>query len=187
MNNVEPIQPQPKDIIVMGIVESREEAERIVNELHRTGFASSAISVLFPNSQDTKGFALENSTKAPEGAVAGAGAGGVLGGALGVLVGIGALAIPGLGPFIAAGPLLAGLSGIAAGMTVGGLAGALVGLGIPEIEAKAYEGRLRDGNMLIAAHASTPDLEKRAKVIFTRSKAHDVSTTSASRAPNAPS
>jgi hypothetical protein len=182
MNEIKAGDSKSIDKMVIGIVETRATAEQIVAELHRSGFGPNEISVIFPDNKESKGFALENSTKAPEGAVAGAGAGGIVGGTLGVLVGIGALAIPGLGPFIAAGPLLAGLSGIAAGATVGGFVGALVGMGIPEIEAKAYEGRLRAGNMLIAAHARTVELEKVAKEIFKRGKAHDVSTTTPAKA-----
>src|SRR5687768_17343989 len=127
---------------VMGIVETRDQAETILGALQQIGIASSDISILFPDKAGTRDFAHEHHTKAPEGAVAGASAGGVLGGAIGLLAGVGALAIPGLGPFIAAGPLMAALSGAAAGATAGGIVGALVGLGIPEIEAKHYEGKL---------------------------------------------
>ena len=183
LNEVKTGNTKSIDRMVIGIVESRSTAEQIVAELHRSGFGPNEISVVFPDNKESTGFALENSTKAPEGAIAGAGAGGILGGTFGVLVGIGALAIPGLGLFIAAGPLLAGLSGIAAGVTVGGLVGALAGMGIPEIEAKAYEGRLRAGNMLIAAHAHTAELEKIAKKILKRSNAHDVSSTTPDKAP----
>ena len=115
---------------VIGIVESETQAEQIVSDLQAGGTPSSQISVLFPDKRGTKDFAHEHNTKAPEGAVAGVGAGGVIGGTIGLLAGIGALAIPGVGPLIAAGPLMAALSGAAAGATVGGVAGALVGLGI---------------------------------------------------------
>ena len=118
---------------VMCIVQTRGQAETVVDELHQAGFNSNDISVLFPDKSGTKDFAHEHSTKAPEGAIGGAGMGGVVGGTLGLLAGIGALAIPGLGPFIAAGPLMAALSGVGVGATVGGVAGALVGMGIPEI------------------------------------------------------
>src|ERR1700759_2216127 len=138
---------------VIGIVETQLQADSVVDELRDNGVLASDISVLFPDTRGTHDFAHEHSTKAPEGAVAGVSAGGVIGGTVGVLAGIGALAIPGVGPFIAAGPLLAALSGAAAGAAVGGLAGALVGLGIPEIEAKTYEGKIRGGNILIAVHA----------------------------------
>src|SRR6185503_3754345 len=129
------------------------------------GFTPNDVSVLFPDKQGTKDFAHEHNTKAPEGAVAGAGTGGVLGGTIGLLAGIGALAIPGLGPFIAAGPLMAALSGAAAGAAVGGITGALIGLGIPEIEAKKYEGKLRGGNILLAVHVDSSEEESRVSEI----------------------
>jgi len=158
----------------MCIVPTRSQADGIVAELQRAGFTTNDISVLFPDQQGTKDFAHEHNTKAPEGAVAGAGAGGVVGGTIGLLAGIGALAIPGLGPFIAAGPLLAALSGVAAGATVGGLTGAMVGMGIPEIEAKRYEGKLRQGNLLIAVHTESSDERKRAERIYKNALANDV-------------
>jgi len=137
---------------VFGIASTYEQAENIVTELKVAGFVTNDISVLFPDKKGTREFAHDKGTKAPEGAIAGAGAGGVIGGTIGLLAGIGALAIPGLGPFIAAGPIMATLSGMAAGATVGGVAGALIGLGVPEYQAKMYEGRLKDGNILIAVH-----------------------------------
>jgi|SRR5580692_2844925 hypothetical protein len=121
---------------VIGIIETQAQAETVVRQLQTAGFSAKDISALFPDNKGTKAFAHEQHTKAPEGAAAGAGAGGIVGGTLGVLAGIGALAIPGLGPFIAAGPIMAGLSGIAAGAAVGGFTGALVGMGIPESEVK---------------------------------------------------
>src|SRR6186713_1298898 len=124
---------------VVGIVQTQVEAERVVDDLQLAGIIPSQISVLLPDKRGTKDFAHEHNTKAPEGAVAGVGAGGVLGGTLGLLAGIGALAIPGVGPLIAAGPLMATLSGAAAGAAVGGVAGGLIGLGVPEFEAKSYE------------------------------------------------
>src|SRR4029077_19156443 len=127
------------------------------------GFPSNNISVLFPDKATTRDFAHEKHTKAPEGATIGAGTGGVVGGALGWLVGIGSLAIPGVGPFIAAGPIMAALGGAAVGATVGGLAGTLVGLGIPEYVAKQYEGKLREGNILISVHAESGKETDRAK------------------------
>ena len=142
---------------VMCIVQNQTQANSIVGNLQSAGFSNSDISVLFPDRQGSKDFAHEHNTKAPEGAVAGVGAGGVLGGTIGLLAGIGALAIPGLGPFIAAGPLLAALSGAAAGATVGGITGALIGLGIPEIEAKRYEGKIKSGNILISVHTAKSD------------------------------
>src|SRR3954453_23386719 len=145
---------------VMCIVNTRQQAESAVAALNNAGFRGNDISALLPDTDTTKDFAHVHNTKAPEGAVAGAGAGGVLGGTLGLLAGIGALAIPGLGPFIAAGPLLATLSGAAAGATVGGVTGALVGMGIPEVEAKAYEGKLRKGNILVAVHTENAAQQK---------------------------
>src|SRR3954452_17148608 len=130
---------------VLAILDSQLQTDSAVDKLQARGVLSSGISVLLPDTDGTRDFAHEHNTKAPEGAVAGAGTGGVVGGTLGLLAGIGALAIPGAGPFIAAGPLLAALSGLAAGAAVGGLAGALVGLGIPELEAKAYEGKVKSG------------------------------------------
>src|SRR6478672_5582293 len=151
---------------VLGLVSSRAQAEVVVDRLLQSGFSSNDISALFPDKSGTRDFAHEHNTKAPEGAVAGAGTGGVLGGTLGLLAGIGALAIPGVGPLIAAGPLLAALSGAAAVATAGGIAGALIGLGIPEIEAKRYENRIAEGNILISIHATTSDEVSRAKDIL---------------------
>lgn len=169
---------------VMCIVQSRSEAEMIVGQLQSAGFSNNDISVLFPNKDGTKDFAHEHNTKAPEGAVAGASAGGVLGGTLGLLAGIGALAIPGFGPFIAAGPLLAALSGAAAGATVGGVAGALVGMGIPEIEAKRYEGKIKGGNLLISVHSENSDEQKRAEAIFKNARAQDICSTTEASVPS---
>jgi hypothetical protein len=169
---------------VMCIVQNRNVAEMIVGQLQAAGFSNNDISVLFPNKDGTKDFAHEHNTKAPEGAVAGAGAGGVLGGTLGLLAGIGALAIPGFGPFIAAGPLLAALSGAAAGATVGGVTGALVGMGIPEIEAKRYEGKIKGGNLLISVHSENRDEQKRAEAIFKNAAADDICATNEAGVPN---
>jgi hypothetical protein len=174
-----------KNRVVIGIVDAEIQAENIVARLGKDGFPNSDISAIFPDKHGSKDFAHEHNTKAPEGAVVGVTSGGVVGGALGLLAGIGALAIPGLGPFIAAGPLMAALSGAAAGAAVGGVAGGLIGLGIPEIEAKKYEGKLRGGNILIAAHVSDSDQEKRAKEIFRQEGAHDISSTSEASVPNA--
>lgn len=161
---------------VIGIVETYGQAEAIVANLQQAGFGTNDISVLFPDKQGTRDFAHEKNTKAPEGATAGASAGGVIGGTIGLLAGIGALAIPGLGPFIAAGPIMAALSGAAAGAAVGGVTGALIGLGIPEIEAKKYEGKLKGGNILIAVHTESAEARKAAENALERSGAHDVST-----------
>jgi len=162
---------------VYGIVPTIEQTEAIVSDLKAANFASSDISVLFPDKTGTKDFAHEKHTKAPEGASTGAGTGGVLGGALGWLMGIGALAIPGVGPFIAAGPIMAALSGAAIGAAAGGLLGALVGLGIPEYEAKSYEGKIRKGGILIAVHTEKGDERARAKKILEARGANDISST----------
>ncbi len=169
---------------VMCIVPTMSQAEMVVGQLQSAGFANNDISVLFPNKDGTKDFAHVHNTKAPEGAVAGAGTGGVLGGALGLLAGIGALAIPGLGPFIAAGPLLAALSGVAAGGVVGGVAGALVGLGIPEMEAKRYEGKIKGGNLLISVHTESADERARAERIFKSARADDICSTTEASVPS---
>jgi hypothetical protein len=165
------------DKAVFGIAKSVAQAERIANGLKAAGFSGDDISVLFPDKEGTRDFAHEQHTKAPEGAATGAGTGGVLGGALGWLVGIGSLAIPGVGPFIAAGPIMAALAGAAVGAAAGGLAGALVGLGIPEYEAKRYEGKIREGNILISVHTDDGNEVKRAKEIFERQGAEDISYT----------
>jgi hypothetical protein len=163
---------------VMCLVKSTAEAERIVRSLREQGFTDNSISALFPDKQGTRDFAHEQNTKAPEGASVGAGTGGVLGGTLGWLVGAGTLAIPGLGPFIAAGPILAALGGVGVGAAVGGLTGALVGMGIPEYEAKQYEGKLREGNILISVHTDSSDEASRAKKIFDAHHADGITTKS---------
>jgi hypothetical protein len=162
---------------VVGIVHTRVEAENLVAALQANNFIDSEISVLFPDKGETRDFAHDNSTKAPEGAVTGASTGGVIGGALGLMAGIGALAIPGVGPLIAAGPIMATLSGLAAGATVGGIAGGLIGLGIPEYEAKMYEGKIRDGNILIGAHCDNKDQLKLAEECFKQNGATDIHRT----------
>jgi len=172
-----------KNTAVFGIYKSADHAERAVDTLIGAGFASSDISVLLPDVRSTREFAHEKDTKAPEGATAGVTAGGVIGGAIGVLAGVGLLAIPGLGPFIAAGPIMAGLSGIAAGAAVGGFTGALVGMGIPEFEAKMYETKLKAGNILVSVHTEDGDERKRATVIFKNAGVKDVSTQTESAAP----
>lgn len=153
-----------------------------VDALKRAGFRNTDISVLFPENVGNKDFAHEKHTKAPEGAVAGASTGAIIGGALGWLAGIGALAIPGIGPFIAAGPIVAALSGIGAGGAFGGFAGALIGIGIPEYEAKRYEGRIRGGGILLSVHCDNSDWVKRAKELLEHSGASDISTTSEAKA-----
>jgi hypothetical protein len=161
---------------VFCIATSEFQAEAIVNDLKVAEFADDDISVLFPDKTGTSDFAHEQHTKAPEGALTGASAGGVVGGTLGWLAGIGMLTIPGVGPFVAAGPIMVALSGAAVGAAVGGIAGALVGMGIPEYEAKRYEGKIKAGNILISAHCDSADKSKRAKEIFEHSGAMDIST-----------
>jgi hypothetical protein len=162
---------------VFCIATSSNQADHIVDKLKNAHFSNNDISVLFPDKGTTRDFAHEKNTKAPEGAVAGAGTGGVIGGTLGWIAGIGALAIPGVGPFIAAGPIIAALSGAAVGAAVGGIAGGLIGLGIPEIEAKRYEGKIKAGNILISVHTESSEEIARAKDIFTIAKAQDICTT----------
>ncbi|MDZ4836426.1 MAG: hypothetical protein SGJ27_21840 [Candidatus Melainabacteria bacterium] len=159
---------------VVGLVHTRVEAENLITSLKSINFLDNEISVLFPDKGESQDFAHDNSTKSPEGAVAGASTGGVIGGVLGLLAGIGALAIPGVGPLIAAGPIMATLSGAAVGATVGGIAGALIGLGIPEFEAKMYEGKIKDGNILVAAHCESGDQLKKAEEIFKANHATDI-------------
>ena len=163
---------------IFGITRTREQAERIVSVLKTSGFRDNDISVLMPDKSGTRDFAHEQNTKAPEGTAIGASAGGVAGGTLGLLVGIGALAIPGLGPFIAAGPIMAALSGVAVGATVGGISGALIGMGIPEFEAKRYEGKVTAGNVLISVHTEDSDQRKLAREILEREGAEDISSAS---------
>jgi hypothetical protein len=162
---------------VFCLVDSEPQAEAIVDKLKAANFSHNDISVLFPDKSGTRDFAHEQNTKAPEGAATGAGTGGAVGGVLGWLVGIGSLAIPGVGPFIAAGPIMAALAGVGVGAAVGGLTGALVGMGIPELEAKQYEGKIKGGNILISVHSENGDETKRAKEIFERSGAHDIAYT----------
>ena len=166
---------------VFCLVRDEGQACRIVDEFKMAGFSNNDISALLPDKSSTREFAHKKSTKAPEGAVTGAGTGGLLGGALGWLVGIGALAIPGLGPFVAAGPLMAALSGAAVGGAAGGLIGALVGMGIPEFEAKRYESRLREGRILLAVHCDNSDQVKRAKEIFENAGAEDIASSGEER------
>ena len=168
---------------VFCIATSTVQAEQIVDQLKMANFSNNDISVLFPDRDTSRDFAHEKNTKAPEGAATGAGTGGVVGGALGWLAGIGALAIPGVGPFIAAGPIMAALSGAAVGATVGGIAGGLIGLGIPELEAKRYEGKVKAGNILVSVHAEDSDEIKRAKEIFTQAGAQDICTTGEATPP----
>ncbi len=166
-----------KNTAVFGIYRDRISVENAVDALHREGFRNTDISVLFPENEGTKDFAHEKNTKAPEGATTGAASGALVGGSLGWLAGIGALAIPGLGPFIAAGPIMAALAGAGAGGALGGLTGALIGMGIPEYEAKRYEGRVKDGGILLSVHCDDSKWTKRAKEILEQTGAEDVSST----------
>jgi hypothetical protein len=169
-----------KKTSVLGIYTNRDAVERAADTLIKSGFRTSEISVLLPENLGEKAIGTEKATKAPEGATTGATSGAVLGGGLGLLVGIGALAIPGLGPFIAAGPIMAALAGMGVGGTVGGITGALVGLGIPEYEAKRYEGRMQKGGILLSVHCDTSDEIKRAKDLLKTTGAEDISSTTES-------
>jgi len=163
------------------LVDSQDQARSIVEKLTSAGFSQDDISVLFADKESTREFAHEKETKMPEGATIGAGTGGTLGGVVGLMAGLGALAIPGLGPFIAAGPLMAALGGGAIGAGVGGITGALIGLGVPEYEAKRYQGAVKEGGILISVHTDNSDEASKAKDIFKNSGAHDISTTNESR------
>jgi hypothetical protein len=165
-----------KNTAVFGIYADRVAVEESVEHLRRAGFRNTDISVLFPENQGTKDFAHEKNTKAPEGVTSGVLAGGITGGVLGLLTGIGALAIPGLGPLIAAGPIVAALAGAGAVGTLGGIVGALVGMGIPEYEAKRYEGRIREGGVLLSVHADNDDWVKRAKEVMRNTGAQDIAS-----------
>jgi hypothetical protein len=166
-----------KKTAVFGLYHSRLQAELSVEQLLRAGFSNDDVSVLMQDSQSTKEFAHEKNTKAPEGATTGVAAGGAVGGTLGLLAGIGALAIPGVGPFIAAGPIMATLAGLGVGGAVGGLIGALVGMGIPEYEAKRYAGRIKEGGVLLSVHCNTSDEIARAKQLLKQTGAQDISST----------
>lgn len=165
-----------KNTAVFGIYPTYTAVETAVDALRAAGFRNADISALFPENSGTREFAHEKNTKAPEGATTGAGTGVVLGGAMGWLLGIGAIAIPGLGPFIAAGPIMAALAGAGVGGTVGGITGALVGMGIPEYEAKRYEGRVKDGGVLLSVHSDSSDWTKRAKEILKSTGAQDIAS-----------
>jgi len=172
-----------KKMAVFGIYPFAAQAERAVDTLIAAGFRSTDISVLLPDTQSTRAFAHVKETKAPEGATLGVTAGGAIGGVLGVLAGVGALAIPGVGPLMAAGPIMAGLAGLGVGGAVGGLVGALVGMGIPEYEAKRYEGRIKGGGNLLSVHCDTSDEIARAKSILKGTSAEDIAATSEASSP----
>ncbi|ABF40121.1 conserved hypothetical protein [Candidatus Koribacter versatilis Ellin345] len=165
-----------KNTAAFGIYRTTTQVDSAVDALRAAGFRTEDISVLFPENEGTKDFAVKKNTKAPEGATTGAGTGAVLGGGLGLLAGIGALAIPGVGPFIAAGPIMATLAGAGVGGTVGGIAGALIGMGIPEFEAKRYEGQVKEGGILLSVHCDNSDWTSKAKDILKSTGAHDVSS-----------
>ena len=173
-----------KNQAVFGIFSDQVEVERAVDLLIAADFPNSSISVLLPDSPSTREFAHEKHTKAPEGTTAGATVGGVVGGTLGVLAGMGALAIPGIGPLLAAGPLVAGLAGLGAGGAVGGLVGALVGMGVPEFEAKRYEGHVKGGGTLLSVHCDTADEVDRARHLLAGAGATDVSSTTETAGAN---
>jgi len=165
-----------KNTAVYGLYRNRAQVESAVDALVDNGFRSEDISVLMPENIGTKDFAAEKNTKAPEGATAGAGTGAVVGGTLGLLAGIGALAIPGLGPFIAAGPIMGALAGAGTGGVVGGLIGALVGMGIPEFEAKRYEGMIKEGKILLSVHCDNSEWVDRAKKTLERTGGESISS-----------
>jgi hypothetical protein len=171
-----------KKTAVFGIYTTVASADLATDGLVKAGFSAADVSALLPENLGSKPIATEKNSKAPEGAATGAGSGAVLGGALGLLAGIGALAIPGVGPLIAAGPIMAALAGMGVGGAVGGLTGALIGMGIPEYEAKRYEGRLKKGGILLSVHCDTSDQIKRAKEIMKNTHAEDVSSTGESSA-----
>src|SRR6185503_9452711 len=170
------LQMAGKNTAVFGIYRNQLDVEQAVDALRAEGFRSTDISVLFPENEGTKDFAHEKNTKAPEGTATGAGTGAVIGGTLGWLAGIGALAIPGVGPLIAAGPIVAALTGVGVGGAIGGITGALIGMGIPEYEAKRYEGRVKEGGMLLSVHSDNSDWTSKAKDILKRTGADDVSS-----------
>ena len=166
-----------KNTAAFGIYRDYSSVENAVETLRQANFRNTDISVLFPENQGTKDFAHEKNTKAPEGATTGATSGAVIGGTLGWLAGIGALAIPGLGPFIAAGPIMAALAGAGVGGALGGITGALIGMGIPEYEAKRYEGRIKDGGILLSVHCDNSEWTSKAKDILKKTGADDVAST----------
>jgi hypothetical protein len=172
-----------RNLVVFGIYTTAYEAERAVDHLVAAGCTHSDISVLLPDDEATQTFAHEKHTKAPEGTAAGATAGGLVGGTIGLLAGIGALAIPGVGPLIAAGPILAALAGLGVGGTLGGMVGALVGLGIPEFEARRYEGHVRDGGILLSVHCDTIPAMQAAKDALKATAAQHISATEETPTP----
>jgi len=176
-----------KNTAVYGLYATRGEVEAAVDRMREEGFRNTDISVLFPDNVGTKDFAHEKNTKAPEGAATGATTGAAIGGALGWLAGIGTLAIPGVGPLIAAGPIMAALAGAGAGGALGGIVGALVGMGIPEYEAKRYEGRIREGNILLSVHCDNSEWVARAKDMLKNTGAKDIASAGEAQAEYATS
>ena len=173
-----------KNVAVFGIYSTVGTAEAAVDHLITRGFTNGDISVLLPDDESTRAFAHEKSTKAPEGTATGVTTGGVIGGTLGLLAGIGALAIPGVGPLIAAGPIMATLAGVGVGGAVGGIVGALVGMGIPEYEAKRYEGAVKGGGTLLSVHCDTADQIDTAKTALKETGAHDIASSSEAAGAN---
>jgi hypothetical protein len=173
-----------KNTAVFGIYKSVAQAERAVDALTTIGFANNDISVLLTDAQSSHDFAHQKNTKAPEGTATGATTGGIIGGTLGLLAGIGTLAIPGVGPLIAAGPIIAALAGVGVGGAAGGIIGALVGMGIPEYEAKRYEGRVKDGGVLLSVHCNTSKEIDRAKDLLRSSGAEDIASTGEVASPH---
>ena len=171
-----------KNTAVFGIYKTRGQAENAVDRILAAGFTNNDISVLLPDNSSTKEFAHEKNTKAPEGATTGVAAGGAVGGTLGLLAGIGALAIPGIGPLIAAGPIVGALAGVGAGGVVGGLIGALIGMGIPEYEAKRYAGRIKEGGVLLSVHCETSEEVTEAKELLKQTGAQNISSTGEAKA-----
>jgi hypothetical protein len=165
-----------KNTAAFGIFPSHSSAEAAVDRLHAAGFSNDDVSVLMADKQGSKDFAAEKNTKAPEGTTAGVLGGGTLGGTLGLLAGIGALAIPGVGPLIAAGPIMGALAGLGIGGAVGGLVGALVGMGIPEYEAKRYEGRVSDGGILVSVNCDSSEEISRAKDVLKSAGGEDIAS-----------
>lgn len=172
---------------VYGIYSTRQDAEMAVSQMRSAGFRAEDVSVLFPDNEGTKDIGHEKHTKAPERATAGAAIAGVAGGALGWLAGLGALAIPGIGPFVAAGPIVAALAGLGAGSVVGGLTGALIGLGVPEYEAKRYEGRIRSGGILLSVHCEDELMIGRAKQVLKHTGAQDIAAAEEAKVTGGPS
>jgi hypothetical protein len=171
-----------KNTAAFGIFRTTAEVDRAVEALRHAGFRNEDISVLFPENEGTKQFAHEKHTKAPEGAATGAGTGAVLGGGVGLLAALGSLTIPGIGPFLAAGPIVAALAGAGAGGAIGGIAGALIGMGIPEYEAKRYEGQVKQGGILLSVHCDNSEWTSKAKKILEVAGAHDVASAGEAKA-----